>query len=62
MAYAPAIDGVVTYVAAAGNQPFIPGGSNKYGDNPDSGTMAQRVTACEKVDPITTEAIGANFV
>ena len=61
MAYAPAISGVVTYVATAGNQPFIPGGSNKYGDNPDSGTMAQRVTACEKVDPITTEAVGANF-
>ena len=62
MAYAPAISGVVTYVAAANNQPFIPGGSNKWGDNPDSGTMAQRVTACEKVDPITTEAVGANFV
>ena len=46
MAYTTAVDSVVTYVAAANNQPFIPGGSNKWGDNPDSGTMAQRVTAC----------------
>ena len=61
MAYTPSIDGVVTYAANASYQPFIPGGSNKYGDNPDSGTMAQRVTACEKVDPITTVAVGANF-
>ena len=61
MAYAPAITSVVTSVAATNNQPFIPGGSNKYGDNPDSGTMAQRVTACSKVSPIETTVVGENF-
>ena len=61
MAYAPAITSVVTSVAATNNQPFIPGGSNKYGDNTDSGTMAQRVTACTKVSPIETTVVGENF-
>ena len=61
MAYEPAITSVVTAVAVANNQPFIPGGSNKYGDNPDSGTMAQRVTACTKVSPIETTVVGENF-
>ena len=62
MAYAPDIDSVTTYVAAADNQPFIPGGSNAaQGDQPDSGTMAQRVTACSKVSPLETTAVGANF-
>ena len=61
MAYAPAITSVKTAVAATNNQPFIPGGSNKYGDNPDSGTMAQRVTACTKVSPLETTVIGVNF-
>ena len=52
----------MTAVAAANNQPFIPGGSNAaQGDNPDSGTMAQRVTACSKVSPLETTAVGANF-
>ena len=62
MAYTPDIDSVVTAVAAANNQPFIPGGSNAaQGDNPDSGTMAQRVTACSKVSPLETTTIGENF-
>ena len=62
MAYAPAITSVVTSVAVANNQPFVPGGSNAaQGDNPDSGTMAQRVTACQKVSPLETTAVGANF-
>ena len=61
MAYEPAITSVVTSVAATDNQPFIPSGSNPYGDNPDSGTMAQRVTACTKVSPLETTVIGANF-
>jgi hypothetical protein len=61
MAYTPAITSVVTSVAAANNQPFIPSGSNPYGDNPDSGTMAQRVTACTKVSPLETTVIGVNF-
>ena len=61
MAYAPAITSVVTSVAATNNQPFIPGGSNPYGDNPVSGTMAQRVTACTKVSPIVTTVVGENF-
>ena len=61
MAYEPAIDSVVTAVAVADNQPFIPSGSNPYGDNPDSGTMAQRVTACSKVSPIETTVVGENF-
>ena len=34
-------------VNTAGDQLFIPGNSGK-GDNPDSGTMAQRRAACEK--------------
>ena len=62
MAYDPAIESVVTSVAAADNQPFIPGGSNAaQGDQPDSGTMAQRVTACAKVSPIETTTVGENF-
>ena len=61
MAYEPAITSVVTAVAVANNQPFVPGGSNKYGDNPDSGTMAQRVAACLKVSPLETTAVGENF-
>ena len=62
MAYAPDIDSVVTAVAAANNQPFIPGGSNAaQGDQPDSGTMAQRKAACLKVSPIETTAVGENF-
>ena len=61
MAYEPAITSVVTAVAVADNQPFIPSGSNPYGDNPDSGTMAQRVTACTKVSPLETTVIGVNF-
>ena len=62
MAYAPDIDSVVTAVAVANNQPFIPGGSNAaQGDQPDSGTMAQRVTACSKVSPLETTVVGENF-
>jgi len=61
MAYSPSISSVTYYAAALSNQPFIPGGSNPHGDNPDSGTMAQRVTACEKVSPLETVAVGANF-
>ena len=62
MAYEPDIDSVTTYVAAADNQPFIPGGSNAaQGDQPDSGTMAQRKAACKKVAPLDTTAVGANF-
>jgi len=62
MAYEPSIDSVVTAVAAANNQPFIPGGSNAaQGDQPDSGTMAQRKAACLKVSPLETTAVGANF-
>ena len=61
MAYEPDIDSVVTNVAVADNQPFIPGGSNPQGDNPNSGTMAQRVTACGKVSPLETTAVGENF-
>ncbi len=62
MAYEPAITSVVTSVAVADNQPFIPGGSNAaQGDQPDSGTMAQRVTACSKVSPLETTAVGENF-
>ena len=62
MAYSPDIDSVTTYVAVADNQPFIPGGSNAaQGDQPDSGTMAQRVAACEKVSPLETTEVGANF-
>ena len=58
MAYSPAIDSVTTYVASAANQPFIPGGSNAaQGDNPDSGTMAQRKAACLKVSPLETTAV-----
>ena len=61
MAYDPAIESVTYYAANASYQPFIPGGSNPWGDNPDSGTMAQRVTACEKVSPMETVAVGENF-
>ena len=62
MAYTPDIDSVVTAVAAVNNQPFIPGGSNAaQGDNPDSGTMAQRKAACLKVSPLETTTIGENF-
>ena len=58
MAYAPDIDSVTTFVASAANQPFIPGGSNAaQGDNPDSGTMAQRKAACLKVSPLETTAV-----
>jgi len=59
MAYAPDIDSVTYYVAATNDQPFIPGGSNAaQGDQPDSGTMAQRKAACIKVSPLaaTTKA------
>ena len=58
MAYSPDIDSVTTYVAVADNQPFIPGGSNAaQGDNPNSGTMAQRKAACLKVSPLETTAV-----
>jgi len=58
MAYAPDIDSVTYYVASAANQPFIPGGSNAaQGDNPDSGTMAQRKAACIKVSPLAETAV-----
>jgi len=60
MAYEPDIESVTTYVAATDNQPFIPGGSNAaQGDNPDSGTMAQRKAACSKVSPLDTTAVAS---
>ena len=53
--YDPSIESVSYYSTATANQPFIPGGSNaKQGDNPDSGTMAQRKAACVAVSPMAT--------
>jgi len=55
MAYEPDIESVTYYSTATANQPFIPGGSNAaQGDQPDSGTMAQRKAACIKVSPLAT--------
>ena len=36
-------------VAATNNQFFIPGNNQAYGDNPDAGTMAQRLACNKKV-------------
>ena len=36
-------------VSTAGDQFFIPGNNQAYGDNPDAGTMAQRRTCNESV-------------
>ena len=43
----PAFDRVLYVTAASGNEWFIP--TTGYGDNPDSGTMAQRLDACEEL-------------
>ena len=46
-------------VSTAGDQLFIPGNNQAYGDNPDAGTMAQR-RACNElvIGNSATEAIG----
>ena len=46
-------------VDTAGDQLFIPGNNQAYGDNPDAGTMAQR-RACNElvVGHSATEAVG----
>jgi len=43
----PAFDRVLYVTAADGNEWFIP--TTGRGDNPDSGTMAQRLDACEEL-------------
>ena len=55
--YTTTVSSVTTTVNSTNDQPFIPGGSNAaQGDNPDSGTMAQRKAACTKVSPIEATA------
>jgi hypothetical protein len=46
-------------VDTAGDQLFIPGNNQAYGDNPDAGTMAERRACNESVIGTTaTEAVG----
>ena len=45
-------------VDTTGDQLFIPGNNQAYGDNPDAGTMAQRRTCNESV--IGSTMIGMN--
>ena len=44
----PAFSNVLYVTNAANDQWFVPG-NNGRGDNPDSGTMAQRLDACEEL-------------
>ena len=51
------VDVTIEYkVATTGDQLFIPG-NNAYGDNPNSGTMAQRRTASEAVVGTTVTGV-----
>ena len=45
--YNPAFSNVLYVTAAKNDQWFIP--TTGYGDNADSGTMAQRLDACEEL-------------
>ena len=62
MAYTPAIDSVTYYVAATGNNEFVPGNcqapTNSH-DNPDNGTKAERQAQCLKLSPKGTVAVAS---
>ena len=62
MAYNSAVKGVLYYVEAALNPPFIPGNcqepTNSH-DNPDNGTLAQRTTQCIITSPLAEVAVAS---
>ena len=62
MAYTPAIDSVTYYVAATGNNAFVPGNcqapTNSH-DNPDNGTKTQRQASCVQTSPLCTVAVAS---
>jgi len=57
MAYADDVNHTVeTAVSTLNDPPFIPG-NQAQGDNPDSGTKAQRTTACTATSPVETDKV-----
>ena len=51
----PAFESVTYVVAATGDQFFIP--TTGYGDNPNSGTMAQRLAQTQLMNPQGIEVV-----
>jgi len=51
----PAFSGVDYYIAAADDQWFVP--TTGYGDNCNSGTMAQRLAQCNTMVDQTTAGV-----
>ena len=62
MARTVAFDSVEYYVAASGDNVFIPGNcqapTNSH-DNPDNGTKAQRQAQCVKLSPEATVVVAS---